>query len=208
VATQDGASVIAPLLFTWLQGADFYRALHHEAVESLPVGHGELWLDIGSGPGLVARLAAERGYRAIGIDTDPQMIASAKRIAHRTHSSTEFQTGDISTLTAESAQVVSAASLLAVLPDREAGLRSLWRLLRPGGTLLIIEPTRQMTSENASRAIQNGLPPKRIIGLRMWANARQANIVDPSIYETLGAESVHFQPLLEGLVGAWAIRKP
>ena len=199
--------MIAPILFTWLQGADFYRALHREAVETLPAGNGEPWLDIGCGPGLVTRFAAERKYHAIGIDTDPQMVAAAKRIARRTHSSVEFQTGDFTSLPAESAQVVSAASLLAVLPDREAGLRSLWRLLRPGGTLLIIEPTNQMTSENAARAIQNGLPKKRILGLRMWANARQGNIVHPSIYETLGAGSIRFQPLLQGLVGGWILQK-
>ena len=199
--------MIAPLLFTWLQGADFYFDLHKQAVESLPAGNGETWLDIGSGPGLVARLAAERGYRTLGIDTDPQMVAAAKRIARREHSSAEFQTDDFTTLPAESASVVSAASLLAVLPDREAGLRSLWRLLRPSGTLLIIEPTHQMTSDNAAHAIQNGLPPKCIMGLRMWANARQGNIVDPSIYETLGAQPIRFEPLLHGLVGAWFLQK-
>jgi trans-aconitate methyltransferase len=200
--------VIAPLLFTWLQGADFYFDLHKQAVDSLPAGNGETWLDLGSGPGLVARLAAERGYRATGIDTDPQMVAAAKWIARRSHSPAEFQTGDFTSLQAESAQVVSAASLLAVLPDREAGLRSLWHLLRPSGFLLIVKPTSQMTSENARRAIQNGLPKKRLAGLRMWANDRQGNIVDPAIYETLGAESIRFVPLLQGLVGAWVIQKP
>jgi len=199
--------VIAALLFTWLQGADFYFGLHQQAVDSLPAGNGEPWLDIGSGPGLVARLAAQKGYRALGIDTDPQMVAAAKRIAHRKHSTADFQTGDFTRLPAESAQVASAASLLAVLPNREAGLRSLWHLLRPGGSLLIIEPTHQMTSQNANRAIQNGLPKKRIAGLRMWANTRQGNIVDPAIYETLGAESIRFTPLLQGLVGAWVIQK-
>ncbi len=200
--------MISTLLFTWLQGADFYFDLHKQAVDSLPAGNGETWLDIGSGPGLVARLAAERGYRAFGIDTDPQMVAAAKRIARWKHSPAEFQTGDFTSLPAESAQVVSAASLLAVLPDREAGLRFLWHLLRPGGFLLIIEPTYQMTSENAARAIKNGLPKKRIAGLRMWANARQGNIVDPVIYETLGAKLIRFVPLLQGLVGAWVIQKP
>ena len=150
--------MISTLLFTWLQGADFYFDLHKQAVDFLPAGHGETWLDIGSGPGLVTRLAAERGWRATGIDTDPQMVAAAKRIARWKHSPAEFQMGDFTTLPAESAQVVSAASLLAVLPDREAGLRSLWHLLLPGGFLLIVEPTQQMTRENACRAIQNGLP--------------------------------------------------
>lgn len=199
--------MIASLLFTWLQGADFYFDLHKQAVESLPIGNGGVWLDIGCGPGLVTRLAAERNYHAIGIDTDPQMVAAAKRIARSKHSAAEFQIGDFANFPADSAQVVSAASLLAVLPDRKAGLHSLWRLLRPGGTLLIVEPTHQMPSQNAIRVIQNGLPKKRIEGLRMWANARQGNIVDPSIYETLGADSIHFQPLLQGLVGAWVIQK-
>ena len=207
VASENGAIVIAPLLFTWLQGADFYHDLHKQAVDLLPQGNGQHWLDIGSGPGLVTRLAAERGYRATGIDTDPQMVAAAKWIASWKHSTADFQTSDFTRLPAESAQVVSAASLLAVLPDREAGLRSLWRLLRPGGFLLIVEPTHQMTSENANRAIQTGLPKKRIAGLRMWANARQGNIVDPSMYETLGAKSIYFQPLLHGLVGTWVIQK-
>jgi hypothetical protein len=27
----------------------------------------------------------------------------------------------------------------------------------------------------------------------VWANARQGNIVDPSIYETLGAKSIRFE---------------
>lgn len=173
----------------------------------MPIGNGEIWLDIGCGPGLVTRLAAERNYHANGIDTDPQMVAAAKRIARSKHSAAEFQIGDFANLPADSAQVVSAASLLAVLPDRKAGLHSLWRLLRPSGTLLIVEPTHRMTSQNAIRAIQNGLPKKRIEGLHMWANARQGNIVDPSIYETLGADSIHFQPLLQGLVGAWVIQK-
>jgi len=208
MASQSGAKVIAPLLFTWLQGADFYFNLHEEAVESLPNGHGEAWLDIGSGPGLVTRLAAQKGYHALGVDIDPQMTAAARRIGRRKHSTADFQTGDYTHMPAESAEVVSAASLLAVLPDREAGLQSLWHLVRPGGFLLIIEPTRQMTSENASSAIQNGLPKKRILGLRIWANARQGNIVDASIYESLGAESIHFLPLLQGLVGAWVIQKP
>jgi ubiquinone/menaquinone biosynthesis C-methylase UbiE len=199
--------LIAPMLFTWLQGADFYRDLHQQAAESLPLGHGKTWLDVGSGPGLVARLAARRGYRVTGIDTDPQMIAAAKRIAQLENSSVDFRTGDVSTLTKDSADVVSAASLLAVLPDREAGLRFLWQTLRPGGTLLIVEPTHQMTRENADRAIQNGLPRKRIAGLRMWATARQDNIVDPILYDTLDAESIQFTPLLQGLVGGWIIQK-
>jgi len=200
--------MISTLLFTWLQGADFYHDLHKQSVDLLPQGNGQLWLDVGSGPGLVSRLAAQRGYRVTGIDSDAASIQAAKLIAVSQGLSIEFKSGDAFKLPEESADVVSAASLLAVLPDREKGLKSLWSAVRAGGSLLIIEPTYQMTSENANRAIQNGLPKKRIAGLRMWANARQGNIVDPAIYESLGAESIRFMPLLQGLVGAWVIQKP
>ena len=199
--------MIASTLFTWLQEADFYHDLHQEAVEALPAGNGETWLDIGTGPGLVARLAAARGYYVTGIDADPQMIGAAKRIAQRERSMADFQVGDIASLPPESAHIVSAASLLAVLPDRMSGLRLLWKVLNPDGFLLVIEPTEQMTLDNADRVIQKGLPRKRILGLRMWATARQGNIVDPGIYNSLGAKSIRYMPLLHGLVGAWLVQK-
>lgn len=199
--------MISTMLFTWLQGADFYYNLHKQAVDLLPTGNGKTWLDVGCGPGLVARLAAERAYQATGMDADPQMIQASKRIAKRQGLSIDFKTGEVFNLPIESADVVSAASLLAVLGDKASGLHSLWKCVRPGGTLLIIEPTNQMTTENANQLIKNGLPRKRINGLRMWATARQGNIVNPAIYETLGAKTVEFTPLLDGLVGAWVIQK-
>ena len=199
--------MIASALFTWIQGADFYYNLHKQAVDLLPVGNGKAWTDVGCGPGLVARLAAEKGYQVTGIDSDPLMIRSAQRIAKRQGLSVDFKTRDVFNLPIESADVVSAASLLAVLEDKASGLNSLWQCVRPAGTLLIIEPTDQMTIENANQLIKNGLPRKRIQGLRMWATARQDNIVNPAIYETLDAQSVDFTPLLNGLVGAWVIQK-
>ena len=199
--------MIASALFTWIQGADFYHYLHREAVNLLPIGNGKTWLDVGCGPGLVSRLAQDRGYQVTGIDSDPLMIRSANRIAKKQNRSIDFKIADVFDLSKESADVVSAASLLAVLGDRANGLYSLWRSVKPNGVLLIIEPTDQMTIDNVSKAIANGLPRERINGLRMWASARQGNIVNPAIFETLEVNSVKFKPLLQGLVGAWILRK-
>jgi ubiquinone/menaquinone biosynthesis C-methylase UbiE len=199
--------LISSILFTWLQGADFYYNLHKQAVDLLPIGNGKTWLDVGCGPGLVARLAAERGHQATGIDADQQMIQAAKRIAKRQGLSIDFKTGDVFNLPIESADVVSAASLLAVLGNKSSGLNSLWKCVRSGGTLLIIEPTDRMTIENANQLIKSGLPRKRINGLKMWATARQGNTINPAIFETLGVDSIKFEPLLQGLVGGWVIQK-
>ena len=194
-------------LFTWIQGADFYHDLHKKAVETLPKGGGKVWLDVGCGPGLVARLAAARGYSATGIDISPHMIHAARRIAKQEKSQASFRVGDISGLSVNTADVVSAASLLAILENKQSGLRRLWKCVRPGGALLIVEPTNKMTVHNAEKVIENGLSGKRTEGLRMWATARQGRAVDTEIYGGVRADSVRFVPLLHCLVGAWLIRK-
>lgn len=194
-------------LFTWLQEAEFYQRLHQEAVALLPPGAGRQWLDVGCGPGLVARLAAARGYNTTGVDTDAHMIRAANRIAARKQSPATFSVGNVAELPAQSADVVSAASLLAVLDDKRQGLDMLWRCVRPGGALLIIEPTDQMTSANAGRLIANGLSGRHIHGLRLWAAARQGRTIDPELYNSLDAARLQTVPLLHGLVAAWVIQK-
>jgi SAM-dependent methyltransferase len=192
-------------LFSWLQGADFYSGLHREGVGLLPPGNGAVWLDIGCGPGLVARLASRRGYRAVGIDADPHMVRAAEEITRRDKSSARFMVGDMRGQPL--ADVVSAASLLAVMDDPADGLRVLWGSVLPGGTLLVIEPTAEMTVRNANAVIRRGLPGRRAGLLRLWAFARQGRTVDSGIFNSLGADSINNVPLLHGLAGAWIIRK-
>ena len=198
--------MIESILFTWLQGADFYRDLHQCAVQSLPPGSGKTWLDVGCGPGLVTRLAAEHGYRAQGVDTNPRMIKAAQRLALKHHASAKFAVGDIAA-SSLSADVASAASLLAVLEDKLAGLHALWRCVNSGGHLLIIEPTARMNPANTKTIIASGLPQKRIYGLRLWAAMRQNRAVDPALFDGLTSERRYIE-LLQGLAGAWIFEKP
>ena len=201
-------SFAAAKLFDWLQGADFYHDAHRAAVEQLPLGGGKLWVDVGCGPGLVTRLAAARGYCAIGVDRDQHMITVAQRRAARAGSSAEFQRGDIESLAAITprADVISAASLLAVVDDKAAALNSLLAAVKPGGCLLIIEPTAAMTSVAADTLIRNGLGGKRVNGLRLWARARHGRAINPELLNVTPASVVHHAPLLSGLLGVWVLR--
>lgn len=194
-------------LFVWLQGADFYKNLHHEAIEQLSDGEGKKWIDVGCGPGLLARLAAAKGYDAIGIDRDPSMIREAVKIARNMNSSARFEVGDVFHIPPESADVVSASSLLATLEDKRGGFEALLQAVKPGGTLLIIEPTDRMKPHAVDTLIRGGLRGKRISGLRVWAHARQGRAVDPKIFSALGEGGTTFIPLLGGLVGVWLIQK-
>ena len=199
--------MIGAVLFTWLQGAEFYKELHKQAVNSLPLGNGKTWIDLGCGPGLVARQAAANYYDVIGIDTDASMIKAARRISKWHGVKTHFEVGDLSYLLNKKADVISAASLLAVLDDKKSALNLLWESVLPNGYLLIIEPTDLMNLENANRVIKSGLPTKRINGLRMWAKARENRAVEPSLFNSIISKEKISIELLGGLVKAQVFRK-
>ncbi|HEC17973.1 MAG TPA: class I SAM-dependent methyltransferase [Gammaproteobacteria bacterium] len=200
--------MIGATLFTWLQGAGFYRQAHQQAVEALPRGEGKTWLDVGTGPGLVARQAAARGYETTGMDVDAHMVRAAKRLARWQHSAARFCQGGLDELAQWQADVVSAASLLAVLDDKPAGIAALWGSVRPAGYLLVIEPTGAMNPDNAQRLIAaDCLPKKRLHGLKMWAMARQGRAVDMASLAPAEATECRQLELLEGLLGGWIFRK-
>ncbi len=199
--------MIGAVLFTWLQGAEFYSDLHKQAVAALPSGEGKIWIDIGCGPGLVSRLAAEKLYDVTGIDTDPSMIKAALRLKKWHGSTANFEINDLTYLTDKKADVVSAASLLAVLDDKEDALNKMWASVLPKGYLLIIEPTKLMNQENAKELIKNGLPKKRLSGLKIWATARQNRAVDTTIFDSIKTNDKKTLELLGGLVEARIFKK-
>ena len=199
--------MIGAVLFTWLQGAEFYSELHKQAVDTLPLGEGKTWIDLGCGLGLVSRLASEKLYDVTGIDTDISMIKAARRLKKWHGSTANFEVSDLTYLSDNKADVISAASLLAVLDDKEDALNKMWESVLPKGYLLIIEPTELMNQENAKELIKTGLPKKRLSGLKMWAIARENRAVDPAIFDTIKAKDNKTLELLGGLVKARIFKK-
>ena len=145
--------------FTHVAAAGFYAALLRDAADLLPDGHGRTLIDIGCGPGALTRLAAARGYHATGLDSDPAMIAQAARLARRRRSSASFTVATLDDAAGSPGQadVVVAASLLAVVPDPVAALHQLWSCVAPMGMLLVLETSQRMTPANARRLLATGL---------------------------------------------------
>lgn len=198
--------LVSAHFFSWLQGAQFYVDAHSQAVSLLPHGNKETWLDVGCGPGLVTRLAAQRGYNAIGVDRDQRMIGRAMKLTGQ-KLSCRFEVGDLTNLNEHySAEVVSAASLLFVLRDPEAALHKLWDCVRPGGNLLIVETTEKMTPTYA-RSVMHQIPPRRRTALALWARARNGKAIATKVYESLPSVSILRTPLLHGMVAAWTFKK-
>jgi 2-polyprenyl-3-methyl-5-hydroxy-6-metoxy-1,4-benzoquinol methylase len=194
----------AASLFTRLQSADFYRAMHARAADLLPAGDGMTWLDVGCGPGVMSRLAAHRGYRVRGIDRSPAMIEAARRIAQREQLSVDF---GVSTLESELSSdrrydVVSASSLLVVLPDSKHGLSQLEALVRPGGRLLVIEASPTMRVVSACRLILTARLGSRAPMLLAWASARSGRTLPTTLFPLQEGGWTH-TPLLHGMATAY-----
>ena len=200
---------LSALLFSRVQAASFYHRLHREAVQLLPPGAGRTWLDVGCGPGLVARLAAERGYCATGIDIDPAMVRRATIEARRNVSTASFETASLTQLAnrASKADVISAASLLAVIEDRAAAVRLLLQGVARDGTLLLVEPSQRMTAQAAADLRSRSELGSGAWVLGLWARTRvPTRAVGWDSTQVDGYET-RCHELLEGLVNAWTIRR-
>jgi len=102
---------------------------------------GETVLDLGSGPGFDAFLAAKSvgpGGEVIGIDMTPEMITKAKKNTEKLHlSNVEFKLGEIEKLPVadNSVDVVMSNCVINLSPDKRAVYREIFRVLKPGGRI-------------------------------------------------------------------------
>lgn len=104
---------------------------------------GETVLDLGSGPGLDALLAARQvgpTGRVIGVDMTPAMIEKARASAARLGvAHVEFRAGRLEALPVADASVdaVTSNCVINLVPDKRAVFAEAARVLRPGGRLVI-----------------------------------------------------------------------
>jgi SAM-dependent methyltransferase len=113
-----------------------------------PVGHlalqaGETVLDLGSGPGLDALLAAKAvgsAGRVIGVDMTPEMLDRARATAAKAGvAHVEFREGRLEALPVDGSSVDAVMSncVINLVPDKSAVFREVARVLRPGGRVVI-----------------------------------------------------------------------
>jgi SAM-dependent methyltransferase len=97
-------------------------------------------LDVASGPGTLALVAAERGAEVTAVDFSTQMIERLRtRAAARGIANVRAIVGDGQQLDFPDATFDAAFSLFGVIffPDRARGLREMARVLRPGGHAVV-----------------------------------------------------------------------
>jgi ubiquinone/menaquinone biosynthesis C-methylase UbiE len=122
-------------------GVDFFGLFARRLVAYLAVEPGWHVVDLGAGRGAVTFALADavgpRG-RVTAVDLAPEMVqALARDLDARGVTTVSVQVGDAEDLALPpgSADAVTASMVLFFLPDLNAGLRSIHRVLRPGGLL-------------------------------------------------------------------------
>jgi len=101
-------------------------------------------LDLACGTGDIALLASEAGADVIALDVTPRMIALARVKARRRGARARFLVGDMTALPLPDAcvDVVTTGYGLRNVPDLDAALREIHRVLKPGGRLLSLDFNR------------------------------------------------------------------
>jgi ubiquinone/menaquinone biosynthesis C-methylase UbiE len=123
--------------------------LRQKTVDLAQLQEGEKVLDVGCGTGAVTIPAKKKvgsNGTAVGIDPDPAMIAVARRKMNRGNLEIDFRVGVIEALSFPDAtfDAVTSSLMMHHLPDhlRSKGLSEIFRVLKPGGRLLIAEMRR------------------------------------------------------------------
>lgn len=150
-----------------------------EAVQWAQVQPGEHVLDLGTGTGNAALLAAAEGGEVIAIDIEPVLVAEAERRAARAGLRVDWRMADVAATGIPDGWADVVLSLFGVMygGDHAAALREICRCVdRPGRVVLAAwQPTSFLAAFGAAVAPFVSRPPEWSTPPSTWGNAAWLN---------------------------------
>jgi ubiquinone/menaquinone biosynthesis C-methylase UbiE len=135
-------------------------------------------LDMGCGPGHLARALARRGYRVTGVDRSWRLLRIAKRLAKREKVPVQFERApaDNTPFTDAAFDLSFATGVIYWVEQPEATLREMVRVTRPGGTVALLDPHTSMSVPRMrAYASERRLNRRDTRKLMAWALAASFN---------------------------------
>jgi len=162
---------------------------------------GETVLDLGSGAGFDAFLAAQKvgnKGKVIGVDMTPDMIKKACSNSEKGgHKNVEFRLGEIESLPVEDASVDAIISncVINLSPDKAKVFKEAFRVLKPGGRIMVSDivlkkelPDEIKNSPEAYAAcISGAILKEEYLGLIRSAGFDNISIVKETPYDAGGS---------------------
>ncbi|HEY7053110.1 MAG TPA: methyltransferase domain-containing protein [Mycobacterium sp.] len=121
-----------------------FSSAWHPPTDWLSIPQGGTALDVGCGPGTITALLARvagKGGLALGVDVSEPMLARAVRAGYGPQ--VGFMRADAQRLPLrdDTVDAVVSVAVVQLIPDPDAAIAEMARVLRPGGRLAVMVPT-------------------------------------------------------------------
>ena len=132
-----------------------------DVVDACEIGLGQDVLDVATGTGNAAILAARRGARVTGLDLTPELLDAARRRIAEAGLAIELIEGDAEDLPFPDESFDRVLSVFGVMfvPRHEVGAAELLRVCRPGGVIGIAAWTPEGTTGQMFQVLSKYMPP-------------------------------------------------
>lgn len=205
-------------IYGWFTNQPIWRSSCARMAGLLPMHERLCVVDLGCGPGgstiELARLRPDA--RVIGLDVARRMVLAASeraRTAGIVPGRLAFMLGDAARLPfrSDSIDILTGHSFLYQVADRAATLAEARRILRPGGRIILMEPSERPTT--LRRVLRLGRDPRHLIAVALWRpfSRIHGRFTRQSLAATLGAAGFadcRIEETLGGLGLLASARKP
>jgi SAM-dependent methyltransferase len=187
-----------------------------QILETLPLRAGGIVLDLGCGPGDLARELVERGARVIGYDASEELLSAARSLGLP---NAEFRVADLRALpeTTPCAEGIWCSFAAAYFVDFAPVLRRWVDFLAPGGWMALVEiddlfahePVQARTRELLAAYAEDSLGAERYdfrMGRRLAGEVERAGLVVERAFTVPDRELAFDGAAEPAVLAAWRLR--